>query len=100
MLRLDSHDVELAELVRSNDSDFFTPAVEAEMDAGSVSWTTVFKVVALRGRVVERGSSALRSSRVSGTLERRLDDSRVNSRRSHPLSSSSVTSCKKIRAEC
>ena len=63
-----------------------------EFDPKSSSFSTALKAVALRGKVVERGSdpSALpRSSLVSGTLERRLEDNRVMTNRSHPASSSS-----------
>lgn len=99
VLRLDS-DAELAVLVvwlNKSDSDFLTPAVDADMDGDeldpkSSSFSTALKAVALRGKVVERGSDASAlplSSLVSGTLERRLDERRVMTKRSHPPSSSS-----------
>lgn len=102
VLRLDS-EAELVvlavEWLNRSESDFLTPAVEAEMDGDeldpkSSSFSTALKAVALRGKVVERGSDASalpRSSLVSGTLERRLDDRRVMTKRSHPASSSSLS---------
>jgi len=102
VLRLDSDaELQVEELLSRRDKDFLTPAVETEMDGELEPSTsklrspsTALRAVVLRGRVVERGSSlsATRSSRVSGTLDRRLEDIRVITRRSHPASSSSCWS--------
>ena len=94
----DDSEAELAvEWPSRRERDFLTPAVEADIDGDelepmSKSLSTALRAVELRGRVVERvGSSALpRSSLVSGTLDRRLEESRVMTIRSHPPSSSSA----------
>lgn len=82
-----------------SESDFLTPAVETEMDGDeldpkSSSFSTALNAVALRGKVVDRGSDASalpRSSLVSGTLERRFEERRVITNRSHAPSSSSAS---------
>ena len=96
VFKLDS-EAELVVWLNKSESDFLTPAVEAEIDGDeldpkSSSFSTALNAVALRGKVVDRGSDASalpRSSLVSGTLDRRLEDKRVMTKRSHPPSSSS-----------
>lgn len=84
----------MPEWLSKSESDFFTPAVDAEIDGDelmSISLSAADRAAALLGSVVDLGSPAseARSSLVSGTLERRFDDMRVMASRSHAGSSSS-----------